>query len=141
LKHEGLGLAGFLCAEINGVLHFLLQAKPEPGIVGSVELGPTVSLFDYQRRAAYGVELPYLHHFLHPADDVILHSSIQSEEGGRFWALRNHFLVIKVPAADAIHREDNFEWLTLAQLQQLSQGESLVNSEARTLLASLRLFD
>ena len=28
----------------------------------------------------------------------------------------------------------------LAQLQQLSQGESLVNSEARTLLASLRLF-
>ena len=140
LKHEGLGLAGFLCAEINGVLHFLLQAKPEPGIVGSVELGPTVSLFDYQRRAEHCVELPYLHHFLHPADDAILHSSIQSEEGGRFWALRNHFLVIRLPAADAVQHKDNFEWLTLAQLQQLSQGESLVNSEARTLLASLRMF-
>jgi len=140
LKHEGLGLAGFLCAEIKGVLHFLLQAKPEPGIVGSVELGPTVSLFDYKRRAEHRGEAPYLDFFLHPSDDVILHSSIQSEEGGRFWALRNHFLVIKVPTADAIHRKDNYEWLTLAQLQQLSQGESLVNSEARTLLASLRLF-
>lgn len=140
LKHQGLGLAGFLCTKIKGVLHFLLQAKPEPGIVGSVELGPTVSLFDYQRRAARCVGLPYLHHFLDPAADVILHSSIQSEEGGRFWALRNHFLVIQVPTADATPRHDNFEWLTLAQLQQLSQGESLVNSEARTLLASLRLF-
>jgi dTDP-4-dehydro-6-deoxy-alpha-D-glucopyranose 2,3-dehydratase len=140
LKHEGLGLAGFLCTEIKGVLHFLLQAKPEPGIVESVELGPTVSLFDYLQRAAHREELPYLDYFLYPSADVILHSSIQSEEGGRFWALRNHFLVIKLPSADTIQRKDNYEWLTLAQLQQLSQGESLVNSEARTLLASLRLF-
>lgn len=140
LKHEGLGLAGFLCAEINGVLHFLLQAKPEPGIVGSVELGPTVSLFDYQRRAESHGEVPYLEYFLQPADTAVVHSSIQSEEGGRFWALRNHFLVIMLPGADAIEGRDNFEWLTLAQLQQLSQGESLVNSEARTLLASLRLY-
>lgn len=141
LKHEGLGLAGFLCAEIGGVLHFLLQAKPEPGIVGSVELGPTVSLFDYRRRAEGQSDVPYLEYFLQAPDSTILHSSIQSEEGGRFWALRNRFLVIQLPAADAILRQENFEWLTLAQLQQLSQGESLVNSEARTLLASLRLFE
>lgn len=141
LKHEGLGLAGFLCTSIDGVLFFLLQAKPEPGIAGSVELGPTVSLFDYRRRAAQGVRVPYLEHFLQPAPDTVLHSSVQSEEGGRFWCLRNHFLVVRVPDADAVERRDNYEWLTLAQLQQLSQGESMVNSEARTLLASLRLFN
>jgi len=140
LKHQGLGLAGFLCSEIDGVLFFLMQAKPEPGIVGSVELGPTVSVFDYQRRADYPQKVPYMEYFLQPSEESILHSSIQSEEGGRFLALRNHFLVIKLASAESINCEDNYVWLTLAQMQQLSQGESLVNSEARTLLAALRLF-
>jgi oxidase EvaA len=141
LKHEGLGLNGFLCAEIGGVLHFLMQAKPEPGIVGSVELAPTVSLFDYRRRAADGAAPPYLEHFLQAQESTVLHSSIQSEEGGRFWALRNHVLVVRLPAMDAVEQRDNYQWMTLAQLHQLSQGESLVNSEARTLLSCLPLFE
>jgi oxidase EvaA len=151
LKHEGLGLSGFLCTEIGGVLHFLMQAKAEPGIVGSVELAPTVSLFDYQRRATqdgatHGCSVPYLAHFLQAAAPAIRHSSIQSEEGGRFWALRNHVLVVQVPNVDAVERRDNFAWMTLAQLRALAQGvqdplgEGCVNSEARTLLACLPLF-
>jgi dTDP-4-dehydro-6-deoxy-alpha-D-glucopyranose 2,3-dehydratase len=141
LKHEGLGLSGFLCADIGGVLHFLIQAKPEPGIVGSVELGPTVSLLDYRRRVARGVEVPYFDQLLQAPATAVLHSSIQSEEGGRFWTLRNHVLVVLLSDADAIHRHDNFQWVTLAQLRQLSQGEGVVNSEARTLLACLPLFE
>lgn len=140
LKHEGLGLSGFLCAEIGGVLHFLMQAKPEPGIVGGAELGPTVALFDYQRRAALGDAAPYLEHFLQAPASAILHSSIQSEEGGRFWNLRNHVLVVQLPHAQAIETRDNFAWMTLAQLRALAQGESRVNSEARTLLACLPLY-
>lgn len=140
LKHEGLGLSGFLCADIGGVLHFLMQAKPEPGIVGSVELAPTVSIFDYRRRAAQGAAVPYLERFLQADASTIVHSSIQSEEGGRFWALSNHVLVVQVPDADAVGHEDNFAWVTLAQLRQLSQGESVINSEARTLLACLPQF-
>lgn len=140
LRHDGLGLAGFLCAETGGVLHFLLQAKPEPGIVGSVEIGPTVSLFDYQWRSEHVGGVHFLEHFQEPPADAILHSSIQSEEGGRFWALRNRFVVVRMPDAAAIEHPENFAWMTLSQLQQLSQGESLVNSEARTLLACLRLF-
>jgi dTDP-4-dehydro-6-deoxy-alpha-D-glucopyranose 2,3-dehydratase len=141
LKHEGLGLSGFLCAEIDGVLHFLMQAKPEPGIVGSVEIGPTVSLFDYERRAARGVTAPYLDHFLQASGSTLLYSAIQSEEGGRFWTLRNRVLVVQLPAAEAIDLHANFAWMTLAQLRQLSQGESCVNSEARTLLACLPLYE
>lgn len=140
LKHDGIGLSGFLCAEIGGVLHFLMQAKAEPGIVDSVELAPTVSLFDYRRRAPQCTAVPYLERFMQAEAGAILHSSIQSEEGGRFWGLSNHVLVVQVPDADAIHREDNFTWVTLAQLRQLSQGESVINSEARTLLACLPLF-
>lgn len=141
LKHDGLGLSGFLCAEIDGVLHFLMQAKPEPGIVGSVELGPTVSLFDYRARAERDGHTPYLDHFLRAQPPTILHESIQSEEGGRFWGLRNHVLVVLLPHADAVERRDNFAWMTLAQLRALSRGQSRVNSEARTLLACLPLFE
>jgi len=141
LKHDGLGLSGFLCMEIGGVLHFLIQAKAEPGIVDSVELGPTVSVFDYQRRAQSGANVRYLEHFLKARETAVLHSSIQSEEGGRFWNLRNHVLVVQVPAAETIEPGDNFAWMTLAQLRELSQGASCVNSEARTLLACLPLFE
>lgn len=140
LKHQGLGLAGFLCADIGGVLHFLLQAKPEPGIVGSVELAPTVSVFDYRGRADAVDRIPFLDYFLEPRAADILHSSIQSEEGGRFLNLCNHFLVVKVPDAAALRRPDRYEWLTLQQLQRLTQGDSVVNSEARTLLSCLRYF-
>ena len=140
LKHEGLGLAGFLCADIKGVLHFLVQAKSEPGIVGSVELGPTVPIFDYRARADAVSHVPFLEYFLEPGDLQVLHSSIQSEEGGRFWNLCNHFLVLKLPDYAAIRRPERYEWMTLEQLQRFSHGESMVNSEARTLLSCLQYF-
>lgn len=142
LKHEGLGLAGFLCADIGGVLHFLVQAKSEPGIVGSVELGPTVPIFDYRARADLVGTVPFLEYFLEPPRDVrILHSSIQSEEGGRFWNLCNQFVVLELPDHRALERPERYEWMTLEQLQRFSQGESLVNSEARTLLSCLQYFN
>ena len=31
LKDSNIGLLAFVCQEINGVLHFLVQAKVEPG--------------------------------------------------------------------------------------------------------------
>ena len=54
--------------------------------------------------------------------------------------VRNHVLVVQLPHAQAIETRDNFAWMTLAQLRALSQGESRVNSEARTLLACLPLY-
>src|SRR5690606_34751298 len=99
-----------------------------------------VSLFDYQHRAEQGAHVPYLEDFLQAPASAILHASIQSEEGGRFWSLRNHVLVVRVPDIEAIERRDNFAWMTLAQLRELAQGESRVNSEARTLLSCLPLY-
>lgn len=142
LKHEGLGLAGFLCADIGGVLHFLVQAKSEPGIVGSVELGPTVPIFDYRARADLIGTVPFLDYFLEPPHQArVLHSSIQSEEGGRFWNLCNQFVVLEMPDYQAIERPERYEWMTLEQLQRFSQGECMVNSEARTLLSCLQYFN
>lgn len=141
LRHEGLGLSGFVCAEIDGVLHFLMQAKAEPGIADSVEIAPTVSLFDYRNRAARGATQPYLDTILQAPAPAILHASIQSEEGGRFWNLRNHVLVVQVPDAAALRINDNHAWMTLAQLRLLAQGTSLVNSEARTLLSCLPMYE
>jgi hypothetical protein len=39
-----------------------------------------------------------------------------------------------------MHRPERYEWMTLEQLQRFSQGESMVNSEARTLLSCLQYF-
>ena len=142
LKHEGLGLAGFICADIGGILHFLMQAKSEPGIVCNVEIGPTVPVFDYRARADAVAKIPFLEYFLEPPRDAqVLHSSIQSEEGGRFWNLCNQFVVLQFPDYAAITCPERYEWMTLEQVQRFSQGESRVNSEARTLLSCLQYFN
>lgn len=138
LRHEELGLAGFLCQRINGVLHFLLQAKPEPGIAGSVELAPTVSVSDYRNRLGRAGEIPFFHCFVEPAPARLRYQTIQSEEGGRFWNLQNRFMVVEVREGEAVTLPERYRWMTLAQLREFCKGESRVNSEARTLLACLK---
>lgn len=138
LRHEGLGLAGFLCRRILGVLHFLIQCKPEPGIAGSVELGPTVSLSDYRSRQDQVGSVPFLELFRDPGAGRVRYSAVHSEEGGRFWNLCNHFLVVEVPENQELDIPERYDWMTLAQLRDFAKGTSRVNSEARSLLACLK---
>lgn len=138
LRHEGLGIAGFLSKSINGILHFLVQAKAEPGIVDYVELGPTVSMFDLEGRLESQQNLPFLNYFIDPSrNHQKTYTTIQSEEGGRFWNLRNEFVVMELPEDEDLSIPDSHHWMTLGQLYEFSQGESKVNSDARTLLACL----
>ncbi len=136
LRHEGIGLTGFICQRMNGLLHFLMQAKPEPGIVASVELAPTISTFDYENRAADSV--PFLDFFQRLESGRVRFDNIVSEEGGRFWNLRNRVVVVELDSMPKHDLPDRYLWLTLGQIHELSQGNSIVNSEARTLLSCMR---
>lgn len=134
LLHRELGLAVLFSRVDAGVRRYLFQAKFEAGTRHGVELGPTVSLSDYLCRYERGVEVPFLREYMGLPERVVLMSSIQSEEGGRFWALRNRYEIVDVTDLSGLAEDESFLWLARDEIKSCLERDCLVSSEARTLI-------
>ena len=42
INQAEVGFLGFIAKEINGIIHFLVQAKMEPGNIGLIQISPTI---------------------------------------------------------------------------------------------------
>ena len=59
-----IGFLGIICKEINGVLHFLMQAKIEPGNINKIQLSPTIQATKSNFMQKHGGKEPaYLSYF------------------------------------------------------------------------------
>ncbi|GAA2248288.1 NDP-hexose 2,3-dehydratase [Streptomyces ruber] len=136
LNQPEVGILGFLVKEFDGIPHFLVQAKFEPGNVGGLQLSPTVQATrSNYTRVHGGKAIPYLEHFRDTAGRRVIADVLQSEQGSWFYRKRNRNMVVQV-TGDVPLRAD-FHWLTLGQLHRLLGVENLVNMDARTVLACL----
>ena len=135
LEPSGHGLVGFLTQKINGVLHFLTCAKMEPGTIGAVEIGPTVACSPATERAN-GAPPPFLDLFLNVSTENLRYSSIQSEEGGRFYHEQNQYVVVEISPESQIDLKENYIWMTLRQIMDLTKHRYF-NVEARNLISCL----
>lgn len=131
------GLCAFVCKEINGLLHFVVQAKLECGNHDIIELAPTVQALTGNYRELGIGKLPFLDHVLNAKKENILVDSLQSEEGGRFYKEQNRNMVIL--ADDGLSEElpDKYIWMTLSQLHSFLRYNNYLNIQARTLIAAL----
>jgi len=131
------GILGFLAREIDGVLHFLMQVKAEPGNVNVAQLSPTVQATrSNYLRVHNGGPVPFLEHFVDPGARVLVDVP-QSENGSWFLGKRNRNMVVEV--GDEVEHDETFAWLTLGQIQELLLRPNVVNMDARTVLSCLRL--
>jgi dTDP-4-dehydro-6-deoxy-alpha-D-glucopyranose 2,3-dehydratase len=133
-----IGILGILAKRFDGVLHFLMQAKMEPGNTTFVQYAATVQATqsNYQRVHG-GRATPYLDYFLEGSRRRVLFDQLLSEHG--FWYLykRNRNMIVEVPEDEDVPVQDDFTWLTLGQVrQQLTQGNG-VNMNARTVLSGI----
>ncbi len=136
ISQPEIGYLGFITKEINGVLHFLVQAKIEPGNVNYVQLSPTLQATRSNYEQAHKGKKPlYLEYFQNATSEQILLDQLQSEQGARFLKKRNRNIIIKIDEDLPIY--DNFTWLTLAQLKELMQFDNLVNMDSRTVISGL----
>ncbi|WUI00883.1 NDP-hexose 2,3-dehydratase family protein [Spirillospora sp. NBC_00431] len=126
--------AAFLARSVGGVLHLLVQARFEPGLMAKVELAPTVLLPPPD--AASG-PVPFLDQVLAADPARVRFDANLSEEGGRFYHARTRYQVIDV--ADDFPREipGSHAWMTVHQLMELVRHGQYLNVEARSLLACL----
>ena len=132
------GLVGFISKKINGVLHFLVQAKLEVGNLDIVELAPTVQCItgDY-RKGKNEYEVPFLEYLLSIDKSIIKYDVMLSEEGGRFYKNQNRNIIVEVSEDFDMDVPKNYKWLTLNQLMKFMEYNNNVNIEARSLLSVL----
>jgi oxidase EvaA len=131
------GLCAFVCKEINGLLHFAVQAKLECGNFDIIEFAPTVQCLTGNYRNSKSEELPFLEYVLSADKTKIMFDTLQSEEGGRFYKEQNRNMIIF--GGDEISNDlpDNYIWMTLNQLKSFIKYNNYLNIQARSLLAAL----
>ncbi len=140
INQPEIGYLGFITREIGGVLHFLLQAKIEPGNVNHVQLSPTLQATRSNYSQVHKGRKPaYLEYFQNAKPGQILLDQLQSEQGARFLRKRNRNIIIKIDEEIPVY--DNFVWLTLGQLKCLMQYDNLINMDTRTVISGIPFGD
>ena len=131
-----IGFLGILCQEIHGVLHFLMQAKIEPGNVNKIQISPTIQATksNFTQRHG-GAKPPYLEYFQRASQYEIVVDQIQSEQSSRFYKKRNRNIIIRVE--EEIPVLPSHKWMTLGQIKGLMRVDNLVNMDTRTVLSCI----
>ncbi|MEE1742652.1 NDP-hexose 2,3-dehydratase family protein [Streptomyces sp. BE147] len=133
-----IGILGILAKRFDGVLHFLMQAKMEPGNSSFVQYAATVQATpsNYQRVHG-GRSTPYLDYFMQGTRRRVLFDQLLSEHASWYLFKRNRNMIVEVREDEEVPVEGDFAWLTLGQLRdQLGLGNR-VNMNARTVLSGI----
>lgn len=130
------GIVAFLAKRFGGVPHLLMRAACEPGYLDLVEMGPTVQCTELNYRDLPEYERPpYLDHVLTAPPERIRYSAVLSEEGGRFYRARNHYLLIEAGDDLPADVSADYCWMSVRQCRALLAHGHYLNIEARSLLA------
>ncbi|MFE7130456.1 NDP-hexose 2,3-dehydratase family protein [Streptomyces sp. NPDC057638] len=136
IRQPEIGILGLLAREFGGVLHFLMQAKNEPGNPNGVQLSPTVQATrSNYTRVHQGGAVPYVEYFQDTAGRRVLADSLQSEQGSWFARKRNRNIVVEV--TEEVEVREGFRWLTLGQIHRLLAEDNAINMDSRSVLACL----
>jgi oxidase EvaA len=134
IRQPEVGILGILVKEFDGVPHFLMQAKMEPGNRNLLQLSPTVQATRSNYTKAHrGAGVRYIEYFTDPGRGRVLADVLQSEHGS--WFLRKSNRNMLVEAVGDVPEHEDFRWLTLGQIGELLRLDNVVNMDARTVLA------
>ena len=138
INQPEIGILGIIAKEFDGILHFLLQAKIEPGNINYVQLSPTLQATKSNYTLVHKGKTPgFLNYFLDKNRNTIT-DQLQSEQGARFLQKRNRNMIIKID--EDIEHNDNYCWMTLNQIKDLMHENNVVNMDTRSVIAGLNIY-
>ncbi|GCB35821.1 NDP-hexose 2,3-dehydratase family protein [Bacteroides faecalis] len=139
INQPEIGFLGFITKKIGGVVHFLAQAKIEPGNLNIVQLSPTLQATRSNFMQVHGGKKPnYLDYFNGVRKVHVLVDQLQSEQGARFLQKRNRNIIVEISENEEIEIKENFIWLSLGQLKELMRYPNVVNMDSRTVISCIR---
>ncbi|MBK1787875.1 NDP-hexose 2,3-dehydratase family protein [Prauserella cavernicola] len=136
LEPRGRGQAWFVTRVIEGVLHVLVRARPEFGLMDLVEMAPTIHLLPGQGLA--DVQEEFLSELVGSGLGRVRYDAVLSEEGGRFYHALTRYRIVEVGEDFPVSVPPDFCWMTLSQLTDLLRHGHYLNIEARSLLACMQ---
>tara|TARA_A100001011_G_C14322541_1_gene851632 strand:- start:18202 stop:18966 length:765 start_codon:yes stop_codon:yes gene_type:complete len=130
------GLLGLIRTKIEGLPHYLVQARFEPGNYGIIQLGPTLQATFSNFNQEHGGRKPYYHEFF---EDYKIKKNYQfnnwlSEDGGKFLNKRNLGLVKNIHSNKVKEINDDFRWMSLFQINELMYSNSIINPHLARLI-------
>jgi len=132
------GILGLLMKKFNGVPHYLVQAKAEPGNIGKLQLSPTLQATTSNLLKAHGGKKPlFAEYFDEEENPNIVYAKWQSEDGGRFHLKSNYNMIVEVNEDEELTIPDYFIWVTLFQIKQLLKIENFVGPHIRGIISYL----
>lgn len=138
INQAEIGILGILTKKIDGILHFLVQAKIEPGNINIVQISPTLQATKSNYSRVHKGKTPeFLEYFNGEKKVKVLLDQLQSEQGARFLRKRNRNIIVEIPENEDIRIPDNFIWATLGQLKDLIQFDNVVNMDTRTVISGI----
>jgi len=129
------GIVAFIVKKIDGIYHFLLQAKVECGNFDIVEMAPSVQCITGSY--ANSTDLPFLDYILNIPKNQIRYDALQSEEGGRFYREQNRSMIVEAKNDFSVEVPDNYTWTTLNQLNYFLKFNNYLNIQARSLISAI----
>lgn len=137
-----VGILGLIVKNINGILHFCLHAKEEPGNINSVQLSPTLqATYSNYTRVHGGTPPQFVEYFTDPSKGRIIYAKLQTEDGGRFLFKSNRNMIVKVEEPELSQLPDGFIWATLRQIGKLMERDNIIHACTRSILSALIISD
>ena len=130
------GILGLLCKKFDGVRHYLVYAKYEPGNMQKLQLSPTLQATESNLSRAHGGKMPlFAEYFQECSKGKVLVSVRGVEDGGRFYLKTNRNMIVEID--EDIEIPDDFVWLTMHQIKQFAREDTMINSLLRNILGSM----
>ncbi len=138
IKQHECGILGILCQKINGVMHYLLWAKFEPGSVVNPQFSPTLQATYSNLQRIHGGKKPrYAEYFEDGGKGNIIVNVEQVEDPSRFYLKTNRCMIVEIPKNEQLEVPEDFLWLTLPQVKKLLKIDNAVNALARGVFGSI----
>ena len=120
-------------------VEFLLQAKAEPGNIGTLQLVPSLQCTWSNIRRVHQGANPPLTEILHSSEGVRwVYRAEHNEEGGRFWRKSNENAVLFLDDQSLITTDLSlFHWASLSQIKSLALLDNLLSPFVKTIVAPL----
>ena len=129
------GVIGLVRKNINGLPHYLIEAKFEPGNYNKIQLSPSVqSTYSNLSRIHKGHHNKIMNHYFFDGYTTIKKIWV-SEDGGRLYNKRNLHWIINTKKNTVI--KSNFKWLTLWEIQEFINNGTYVSPHLRAIISLL----
>lgn len=132
IDQQEIGTLGFLIRETKQKKEILVQAKIEPGNSHIIQLAPTCQATKSNSLMVHGGKEPPFSHLFTKEHPQIISSTLQSEQGTRFFKKRN--LNILAINSQKLDLPISHRWISVDKLLNLLSADYIVNTDARSVL-------